>query len=188
MQILYSNRIMGLHKDYWKRKQRSPHLRRVTAPQADLVYPVAYFDGAAQGPLGGVGVRIILSPQHLVDLWMGIDACTNNFSEIVALWTCLYWTKRMDIHDIRVFGDSRVVIDWINGKADIHSIILQHWCSRIQVLVSHFSVTCFQHVYREFNMEADRLSKRGLGCTMGTLYYEEFLGATVINHGAHRIF
>lgn len=186
--ILTCNQIMGFYKDYWNQNHRSLQKRRVIAPFTVLAFPAAFFDGAAQGPLGGVGIRILLTSQHFTNLWMGIDACTNNFSEVVALWTCLYWVKRMDIQDIRVFGDSRVVIDWVNGKADIHSLLLQHWCSHIKGLVSQFSNTSFQHVYREYNKEADQLSKRGLSCTMGSLYFEEYLGSTVISNGVHILY
>lgn len=111
---------------------------------------------------------------------MGIDDNTNNFSELVAVWACLFWAKRLGIRDIQNFGDSHVVIDWINLKTGIHSIYLQHWCTSIRDLLTYFTGTSFRHIFCENNQDVDRLSKRGLGKKMGSLYFEELSGSSVI--------
>jgi len=186
---LTCNWILGFFKEHRKRSRKEHIKRRVVVLLIDHTYPVGFFYGAAQGLLGGVGCRLMISLHHSFNLWMGIEACTNNFSEIVALWTCLYWANHLGICDIRIFGDSRVAIDRINCKADIHSIFLQHWCLRIKDLLTHFTGTSFQHIFRENNMEADRMSKRGLGCVTETnVYFEELYGTSVIRTGSHQFF
>lgn len=119
---------------------------------------------------------------------MGIEESINNFFELVAVWTCLFWANQLGISDIRIFGDSRFVIDWLNLKADLHSIYLQHWCFRINELLSLFTSTNFRHIFHENNMDADRLSKRGLGCEMGILHFEELSSSSVIKTDQIQIF
>jgi len=157
-------------------------------PLRDWHYPVGFFDGAAQGHLCGAGCRIWINQHHYYNLWMSLEDCTNNCSEIIALWLCLHWAKQLGITDIRIMGDSKVVIDWFNHTADLHSILLLHWCRTIRTIQSHFSCVTVQHTYRENNMIADRLSKRGLGGQVGLLQFEELMGTTVIRRGHIMLF
>jgi len=162
--------------------------KRMIEPLSDLLYPIAFFDGAAQGSTGGVGCRFWISPVHFFDLWMGLEQCTNNCSEIIALWVCLYWGKVLGITDLRIRGNSKVIIDWYNHKAVIHSIILQPWCRSIQHINKHFTNVSVQHLYRELNEDADSLSKRGIGGQTGILHFEELQGSTIIRSGHNQIF
>ena len=46
----------------------------------------------------------------------------------------------------------------------------------------------FQHIFREHNLEADSLSKKGIGCPEGILMIEEIKLGNIISTTKHRIF
>ena len=83
--------------------------------------PWAYFDGASQcePPLGGAGVVIHISSKRklLVKYAMGQDS--NNREELGALWAALKVALNNQIQDIHIFGNSKVVVDWVNGRNNI---------------------------------------------------------------------
>jgi len=129
---LTCSKILGLYNDYGGGDQPAVREHRVINPLLIDSYPVGFFDGVAQGNKGGCGFRLWIDESHSFKGWTGVDGCLNNFSELVAAWAILFWSKRMNIKEIRIFGDSRVVIDWLDGKSAIHSINLLHWCDRIR--------------------------------------------------------
>jgi len=45
-----------------------------------------------------------------------------------------------------------------------------------------------EHIHREHNMEADTLSKRGIGCIEGVLQVEEVFGGEHQRNIEHRIY
>ena len=67
------------------------------------------------------------------------------------------------ITDLQILGDSKVIIDWDLDKHQIHVIDLEHWMTQVKALKAQFKSLMFQHIYREFNMEADDLSKKAMG-------------------------
>jgi len=177
------SRILGLYKDYGMGSLLPRKTLRIIEPLLLDTYPVDFFDGAAQGHDGGCGFRIWMDRAHFINGWLGIENCTNNFSELVAVWILLYWALHLNLRDIRIFGDSRVVIDWLNNKSSIHSINLIHWCARVKKLVGDFTFINFTHIFHVLNVDADILSKRGLGGPSGVLFYEEQRGSTIIKRG-----
>jgi len=154
-------------------KQQVVKANIVRDPFSLTDFPAGFFDGAAQGASGGCGFVLYLRSCHKYQGWLHLDHCTNNFSEMVAVWSLLYWANRKNIKVVRIFGDSRLVIDWLNGKSSISNILLEHWCQRIRELTALFEVIQFQHIYRSYNEEADRFSKMGLRGQTGILHIKE---------------
>jgi hypothetical protein len=68
-----------------------------------------------------------------------------------------------------VLGDSRVVIDWINHKSNLHSVQIEGWKNKTLQLSKLFTDICFLHIPRAFNTEADALSKTALKGVVGSL-------------------
>ena len=62
-----------------------------------------------------------------------------------------------------------MVINWVKGKASLKSLELSHWLDSI-FLKKEFSWVSFDHVYREFNQDADNLSKLVLGDMDGLIH------------------
>jgi len=174
--------IIGLYLD-WGVEEGARSRRRIIEPLIIDSYPVGFFDGAAQMNCGGCGFLLLVSENHSFKGRLAVEESTNNFSELVAAWALLFWARHIFIRELRLFGDSRVVIDWLNNQATIHSINLQHWCNKIKGLLEEFSDFQCCHIYRELNQEADYLSKRGLLGTPGVLHVEEWRdGSRITGH------
>ena len=55
--------------------------------------------------------------------------------------------------------------------------------NRVKALKAHFRSLMFQHIYREFNMEAEDLSKKAMGIGTARIFWEEYLGDSPLNSG-----
>jgi len=184
--MLTGMKALSLYKEYFK--EHKPRKIRVV-PSLDINHEmIGFFDGAAVDGRGGCGFILYISKDHFYRGWTGLLACSNNLAEIFAVWTILYWAHHLKLTDLRVFGDSLLVINWLNGSSLIHAKNLVHHCSRVRELITHFEQIQFQHIFRQHNMEADCLSKKGIGCTEGLLQIEEIEDGYIKSSSSHRIF
>jgi len=103
---------------------------------------------------------------------------TNNKAELLGAWTTLTLAKFLKIRNIHVMGDSKVVTDWLKKKRNLYSTAIELWKQRIIELMKSFQGIHFQHVYRDFNVEADLLSKQALSEPRGRLSYYRWDGGT----------
>jgi len=149
---------------------------------------VGFFDGAALDGNGGCGFIIYISEAHFYRGWTGLENNTNNLAEITALWSLLYWAHNRHVTELKIYGDSLLVIGWLQGISTINAINLSYRCSRIKELIKLFDQVHFEHIYRENNLEADILSKKGIGSPEGYLQIEEILDRINIRSFTHRIF
>lgn len=83
-------------------------------------------------------------------------------------------------------------IKWLNGKKGIQvlnlqywlqGITLQYWSEHIIQLNHRFQLLNFQHIYRDWNQQADHLSKKVLLVGMGHIYLEYGLGTWLLRQG-----
>lgn len=93
---------------------------------------------------------------------------TNNFAELTALKLLLCWLIHKHIFAIQIYGDSMNVVNWVNGKYRCQHYMLMPLLEEIQTLKLLFNVFSIDHIYRDCNEEADRLSKEGLQQAVGT--------------------
>ena len=63
------------------------------------------------------------------------------------------------IQRLHFYGDSKTVIDWAKGRNNIRAPHLQNLLKEIRALQPTFEEILFNHIYREFNTDADALSK-----------------------------
>ena len=71
-----------------------------------------------------------------------------------------------------MYSDLKVIIDHWKKGIKLNPGVLMYWMERIKDLMRSFKTINLSHVYREKNMEADRLSKRGLIESFGDMFYE----------------
>jgi len=72
-----------------------------------------------------------------------------------------------------VFGDSKVILDWFDGKSQLKVLTLQYLMKNIIDLKASFIwIQCF-HIQRQFNYVANSLSKLALGKEFGWMYFDE---------------
>ena len=117
-----------------------------------------FFDGASKGnpgPSGGGGVILMpLGSIHSSFAW-GLGVETNNFAEFHALWQGLRQVISLNIRNISVFGDSRLVIQAMRSKSRPTSIHMNRIAQKIQSLAGKFQSISYYHVLRHLNKQAD---------------------------------
>jgi ribonuclease HI len=132
---------------------------------------LAFFDGAsiAGGSKCGIGGTIKCINTQAHRWYFNCGDGTNTKAELLGAWATVTIAKHLDIQYIKILGDSKVIIDWLNHKGKLQAINIEGWKLIILVLVDSFQGICFQHIFRESNEEEDQLSKKSLSATKGRL-------------------
>ena len=128
-------------------------------------YCIGYFDRASHPDTSEGGAGVVIWINYSVCYCFGLNCVpklTNTRSKVIAMWILLYCSRRLDSIYIKVNGDSKVVIDWINEKNRLQVVSLNSWFEKIKELVLTFLKISFLHIYREHDMVVDSLSKKSL--------------------------
>jgi ribonuclease HI len=114
-----------------------------------------WFDGASQGNglLSGVGGIIKTSGNSTIRWTLNCGQGTNTRAKLLGLWASLILAQRLNISQLHVLGDSKVILDWSNQSCNINVANLMGWKKKIRELIQYFSFIKFDHIYREENME-----------------------------------
>ena len=123
---------------------------------------MAFFDGAAADSKGGADVCIWINEQHYIEMKLGCGLSTNMRAKLLALWDLLSIAKDIGFPYLHIFGDSSVIINWAKDESTLAIVNLEAWCNNTKKMISSFTSVDFSHVYREYNMRADLLSKDGM--------------------------
>ncbi|HMF59501.1 MAG TPA: ribonuclease HI family protein [Vicinamibacterales bacterium] len=126
---------------------------------------VAYIDGGARGNPGpaGYGVRIEAADGTLVDeLHGGLGVATNNVAEYNGLLAALQWAIDHQQRRVQIRADSELLVKQMRGEYKVKNAGLQPLHARARLLAAQLDQVKFEHVRREFNKEADRLSNLGM--------------------------
>ncbi|MGB2716928.1 MAG: ribonuclease HI family protein [Vicinamibacterales bacterium] len=126
---------------------------------------VAYIDGGARGNPGpaGYGVRIESPDGRLLDEFhSGLGVATNNVAEYNGLLAALQWAADHNEKDVRIRSDSELLVKQMRGEYRIKHPGLQPLAARARLLLMQLGRVTFEHVRREQNVEADRLSNLGM--------------------------
>jgi ribonuclease HI len=121
----------------------------------------AYIDGGARGNPGpaGYGVRLEDSEGQLVDELHGaLGVATNNVAEYNGLLAALHWAADRGERRVRIRSDSELLVRQMRGEYKVKHPGLQPLYVRARLLVVEIGDVTFEHVRRELNKEADRLS------------------------------
>ena len=74
-----------------------------------------------------------------------------------------------------IYGDSLIIISWLNRLSALDVPALMHWCKDIRYLIHMAPQVIFKHVFWEHKSLADGLSKKALNLDLGHCYFTEFL-------------
>ena len=97
-------------------------------------------------------------------------------------------TCHLGIPLITIYGDSLVIISWVNKTTSLNAPNLSHWCDDIQTLLQLVPPLIIKHIYREHNQQADNLSKQALLLDPGFGNFTESLDGMIIDHGNYQLF
>lgn len=126
---------------------------------------VAYIDGGARGNPGPAGYGVsIQSPdgQVLEQLHGALGIATNNVAEYNGVLAALQWAIDHDTDRVHIPADSELLVKQMRGEYKVKNAGLQALYVRARLLAAQLADVKFEHVRREFNKEADRLSNLGM--------------------------
>lgn len=128
-----------------------------------------YFDGSCgpKNPGGYACWAFVLTESNNDSLLIqqtGVEChgegATNNVAEYAGLKHGLqYIIQEKLTKEVEIFGDSKLVINQINGEWKCKSDHLKHWLVTIHELLDHFTIWNANWIPRNENSLADGLSK-----------------------------
>jgi ribonuclease HI len=125
----------------------------------------AYFDGGARSNPGpaGYGVYIVGDQGEMIaEISGSLGIATNNVAEYHGLIAALQWAIDHDVRQLAIKGDSQLIIEQMKGNYKVKNEGLKPLYLKAKLLVMQIGDVSFEHVRREHNTEADRLSNVGM--------------------------
>jgi len=126
---------------------------------------IAFIDGGARGNPGpaGYGVHLVDADGRVLDeLHGGLGVATNNVAEYNGLLAALRWAKEHGHTTLHIKADSLLIVEQMRGNYKVKHPALQPLHARARLLAYEVGRVSFEHVRREFNNDADRLSNLGM--------------------------
>jgi len=125
----------------------------------------ANVDGGARGNPGPAGYGAVLKDdagQVVAELYEGIGINTNNVAEYRGLIAALEWALEHGYTRLHVRSDSLLIVQQMLGVYRVKHEGLIPLYQRARALAAKIGHVTFEHVRREHNQEADRLSNLGM--------------------------
>jgi ribonuclease HI len=125
----------------------------------------AHVDGGARGNPGPAGFGAIITDEHgqvLAEIYDGIGISTNNAAEYRGLLAALEWTLTHGHTRLHVKSDSLLIVQQMLGNYRVKHEGLLPLYRQARHLVAKIGHVTFEHVRREMNKDADRLSNLGM--------------------------
>ncbi len=131
-----------------------------------------FCDGASRGNPGLAGIGFIIYDERwrvLKRFSKNIGITTNNVAEYMAILTGLRTAKRIGARRVKVFSDSKLVVNQLKGAYKIKKSHLEQLYTKIKSVEKSFEQVSYNHVSRTnkkiatvdrmINRMLDRLSK-----------------------------
>ena len=124
----------------------------------------AYIDGGARGNPGpaGYGVHIELPDGSVEELHGALGIATNNVAEYNGLLAALRWAVEHGHAEVQIRADSELLVKQMRGEYKVKNPGLQPLVAKARILAGQLDRVEFEHVRREQNKDADRLSNVGM--------------------------
>ncbi|MFC6862213.1 ribonuclease HI [Halomicroarcula sp. GCM10025817] len=123
-----------------------------------------YFDGASRGNPGPAAVGYVLVDDSGIVAEGGetIGRATNNQAEYAALVRALEVATEYGFDEVRVRGDSELIVKQVRGEWNTNDPDLREQRVRVRELLLDFDDWHIEHVPREINDRADQLANDAL--------------------------
>jgi ribonuclease HI len=125
----------------------------------------AYIDGGARGNPGPAGYGVCIQDGDgtvLDELHGGLGFATNNVAEYNGLLAALRWAAEHGHRRLHVRADSELLVKQMRGEYRVKHEGLKPLFLQACALIRQIGDVTFEHVRREFNKDADRLSNLGM--------------------------
>ena len=124
-----------------------------------------FIDGAADLHTKTAGIGGVFLGENNEELYRFseyLDDATNNEAEYSALIRGLELGLELNIINIYIFSDSELIVKQINGDYKVKHERMKRLHRKVIALLSQYSNWNLQHVPRDDNTIADKLSKEGM--------------------------
>ena len=124
-----------------------------------------WIDGGARGNPGPAGYGAHVEDADgtvLAELHGGLGIATNNVAEYNGLLAALQWALDHNRREVHVRADSELLVKQMRGEYKIKNDGLKPLAARARLLCASLGRVTFEHVRREKNKDADRLSNLGM--------------------------
>jgi probable phosphoglycerate mutase len=121
----------------------------------------ASIDGGARGNPGPAGYGVHIEDHSgavLAELHGALGTATNNVAEYNGLLAALKWAIAHGHREVLIRSDSELLVKQMRGEYKVRHPGLQPLYVRARLLVLDLDRVEFEHVRREENKDADRLS------------------------------
>jgi len=125
----------------------------------------ANIDGGARGNPGPAGYGVMIRDANgavLDELHGGLGVATNNVAEYNGLLAALRWAKEHGHTEVHIKADSLLLVEQMRGNYKVKNAGLQPLHAKARLLAYEIGRVTFEHVRRELNKDADRLSNLGM--------------------------
>jgi probable phosphoglycerate mutase len=133
--------------------------------QPDKRLITANIDGGARGNPGPAGYGVLIRGADgavLDELYGALGVATNNVAEYNGLLAALRWAKEHGHTDVHIKADSLLLVEQMRGNYKVKNAGLQPLHAKARLLAYEIGRVTFEHVRRELNKDADRLSNLGM--------------------------
>ena len=173
---LAREQLRGMVRDAAGRLPRSSARTAVASSAAAVAVPVAatgdwppevtvHIDGGSRGNPGEAGAGVYFQDRAGVPLQSiarYIGRATNNTAEYQALLIALARAREVGVKHLRVFSDSELLVNQVNGRYRTTVPHLQQFLQEAIRLMREIGRVDVAHVRREFNKEADALANEAM--------------------------
>ncbi|XP_026398788.1 uncharacterized protein LOC113294618 [Papaver somniferum] len=120
-----------------------------------------YFDGSAtpSNNTGGASIVLVSPTGEVFSHSFKLDfQCTNNSAEYEAFLIGLSLAKQAGATHLEVRGDSKLLVNKMNGVYSLKEVMLGPYRSEVQRLLNYFADATITHIGRNNNKHADCLA------------------------------
>jgi len=173
---------------HFPQKKNLPPPRAVWIEEVDKSKPWDFFDGAtiSSSQKSGGGALLTLLDTHFFTLKIDLGKGTNNLAKLMAIIFLITFSIEKGVTSIQIFGDSQLIINWLNKIQKCHNTRLCPFVEEVLNLLDSFEFFSLHHVYRERNKRDDQLSKESLQLDFEQWTVKEFRNGSLL--GAESIY
>ncbi len=131
---------------------------------------MVHIDGGSRGNPGEAGVGVFFQDRSgapLQSIARYIGRATNNSAEYQALLIALARARDVGVKHLRVFSDSELLVNQVNGRYRTTVPHLQQFLQEAIRLIREIGRVDVAHVRREMNKEADALANEAMDNRVG---------------------
>ena len=118
-----------------------------------------YVDGVANQRGSGVGLVLVSSKKITIEKSLRLDfSATKNEAKYKALLMGMAMVQKMSRKAVKMFSDSRLVVDQVKGELEARDVRMQGYFSQVKHLQLGFESFSILHIPRSENTYADSLA------------------------------